>query len=156
MNLMVVEETMGLQISDQIKGGTNLRIESLRDNYYKATSKASEIARNTNYSLIAMCWIMCREKVENVSDYKWVLIFLLLSLTFDYLQYLFKGLVGGFIYHRREKIFTDKGKMVIDQKEVDGYPYWMPYITWLFFAIKFVCAIVAIIIMLCKLWNVVS
>ena len=149
---MVVEETMGLQISDQIKGGTNLRIESLRDNYYKA----SEIARNTNYSLIAMCWIMCREKVENVSDYKWVLIFLLLSLTFDYLQYLFKGLVGGFIYHRREKIFTDKGKMVIDQKEVDGYPYWMPYITWLFFAIKFVCAIVAIIIMLCKLWNVVS
>jgi hypothetical protein len=99
---------------------------------------------------------MCREKVENVSDYKWVLIFLLLSLTFDYLQYLFKGLVGGFIYHRREIIFTDKGKMVIDQKEVDGYPYWMPYITWLFFAIKFVCAIVAIIIMLCKLWNVVS
>lgn len=153
---MVVEETMGLQISDQIKGGTNMRIESLRDNYYKATSNASEIARNTNYSLIAMCWIMCREKVENVSDYKWVLIFLLLSLTFDYLQYLFKGLVGGFIYHRREKIFTDKGKMVIDQKEVDGYPYWMPYITWLFFAIKFVCAIVAIIIMLCKLWNVVS
>ena len=133
-----------------------MKLELLRGNYYRATSKASEIARNTNYSLIAMCWIMCREKVENVSDYKWVLIFLLLSLTFDYLQYLFKGLVGGFIYHRREKIFTDKGKMVIDQKEVDGYPYWMPYITWLFFAIKFVCAIVAIIIMLCKLWNVVS
>lgn len=153
---MVVEVTMGLQISAQKRGGTNMKLESLRENYYRATSKASEIARNTNYSLIAMCWIMCREKAENVPDYKRVLIFLLLSLSFDYLQYLFKSIIGGFIYHRREKVFTDKGKMINDQKDVDGYPYWMPYITWLFFALKFICAIVAIIIMLCKLWNIVS
>jgi len=152
---MVEAEVMAHQISVQIKEGSNMKLESLRNNYYNATNKASEIARNTNYSLIAICWIICGEKVENVSDYKWILIFLLLSLSFDYLHYLFKSLVGGIIYKRREKDFTDKGKSINDQKEVDGYPFWMPYVIWCFFVLKFTFAIIAIVIMLCKLWSII-
>lgn len=125
-----------------------MKLGTLKEDYHKRTEKASDVARVTNYSLIAIVWVLCGQDINNVSSYKWVLIWLLLALVMDYFQYLVPGLIGTFTYRIGENKNIDKKSL--DEVEVDGYPNCTPYITITLFILKFVFSITAVIWLLCR------
>lgn len=125
-----------------------MKLGALKEDYHKRTEKASDVARVTNYSLIAIVWVLCGQDINNVSSYKWVLIWLLLALVMDYFQYLVPGLIGTFTYRIGENKNIDKKSL--DEVEVDGYPNGTPYITITLFILKFVFSITAVIWLLCR------
>lgn len=130
-----------------------MTLKDFRENYHGATSKASELARSTNYSLIAIIWVLCGQDLEKVSAYKWVLIWLLLSLAIDYMQYLIMALFGTIKYRYEESKVKDKSK--IDETPTNGYPEITPYLTTFCFIFKFVFALIAVCCLVCKLSNLV-
>lgn len=126
-----------------------MTIREFRDSYHSVTDKASSLCRSTNYSLIAIVWILCEEDVNNIPSYRCVLIWLLLSLSFDYLQYFLMAMIGTFKYRSEEGKVRDKSKL--DETETDGYPWYTPYISIVCFVFKFVFAIFAVCCLISKL-----
>ena len=72
-----------------------MTLKEFRESYHNATGKASDLARSTNYSLIAIVWVLCGQDLAKVSSYRCVLIWLLLSLAIDYVQYLIMALFAS-------------------------------------------------------------
>lgn len=128
-----------------------MTLKDFRESYHSATGKASELARSTNYSLIAIIWVLCGQDLEKVSSYKCVLIWLLLSLAIDYMQYLIMALFGTIKYRYEESKVKDKSK--IDETPTKGYPEITPYLTTFCFILKFVFALIAVCCLVCKLSN---
>ena len=104
-----------------------MTLKEFRESYYNATGKASDLARSTNYSLIAIVWVLCGQDLAKVSSYRCVLIWLLLSLAIDYVQYLIMALFGTMKYRYEESKVRDKSK--IDETLTNGYPEITPYLT---------------------------
>lgn len=129
----------------------NMTIKEFRDSYHGVTDKASSLCRSTNYSLIAIVWILCKEDINNIPLYRCVFVWLLFSLTFDYLQYFLMALIGTFKYRNEEGKVKDKSKL--DETETEGYPWYTPYISIVCFVLKFVFAIIAVCCLVCKLAN---
>ena len=129
-----------------------MTLKDFRESYHDATSKASELARSTNYSLIAIIWVLCGQDFGKVSSYRCVLIWLLLSLAIDYVQYLIMALFGTIKYRYEESKVKDKSK--IDETPTKGYPEITPYLTTFCFIMKFVFAIVAVICLITKLTTI--
>ena len=102
-------------------------LKEFRESYHNATGKASDLARNTNYSLIAIIWVLCGQDLNKVSSYRCVLIWLLLSLAIDYVHYLIMALFGTIKYRYEESKVKDKSK--IDETPTKGYPEITPYLT---------------------------
>ena len=126
-----------------------MKLKDFRENYHAVTDKASSLCRTTNYSLIAIVWILCKEDIKNIPSYRCVFIWLLLSLAFDYLQYFLMALIGTFKYRSEEGKVRDKSK--IDETETEGYPYYTPYISIGCFVFKFFFAIIAVCCLISKL-----
>ena len=126
-----------------------MTLKEFRASYHNATGKASDLARSTNYSLIAIVWVLCGQDLEKVSSYRCVLIWLLLSLAIDYVQYLIMALFGMMKYRYEECKVRDKSK--IDETPTNGYPEITPYLTTACFVFKFVFALVAVCCLVCKL-----
>lgn len=52
-----------------------MKLKELRENYQNATTRASDLARSTNYSLIAIVWILCGQNLDTMGDYNRILFF---------------------------------------------------------------------------------
>ena len=128
-----------------------MTLKEFRESYHNATGKASDLARSTNYSLIAIVWVLCGQDLEKVSSYRCVLIWLLLSLAIDYVQYLIMALFGTMKYRYEESKIRDISK--IDETPTNGYPEITPYLTTVCFVLKFVFALVAVCCLVYKLAN---
>ena len=128
-----------------------MTLKEFRESYHNATGKASDLARSTNYSLIAIVWVLCGQDLEKVSSCRCVLIWLLLSLAIDYVQYLIMALFGTMKYRYEESKVRDKSK--IDETLTNGYPEITPYLTTACFVLKFLFALVAVCCLVCKLTN---
>ena len=128
-----------------------MTLKEFRESYHNATGKASDLARSTNYSLIAIVWVLCGQDLAKVSSYRCVLIWLLLSLAIDYVQYLIMALFGTMKYRYEESKVRDKSK--IDETLTNGYPEITPYLTTTCFVLKFLFALVAVCCLVCKLTN---
>lgn len=128
-----------------------MTLKEFRESYHNATGKASDLARSTNYSLIAIIWVLCGQDLEKVSSYRCVLIWLLLSLAIDYVQYLIMALFGTMKYRYEERKIRDKSK--IDETPTNGYPEITPYLTMACFVLKFLFALVAVCCLVCKLTH---
>lgn len=128
-----------------------MTLKEFRESYHKATGKASDLARSTNYSLIAIIWVLCGQDLDKVTNYRYVLIWLLLSLAIDYVQYLIMALFGTIKYRLDESKVRDKSK--IDETPTDGYPEITPFLTTVCFVLKFVFALVAVCCLVYKLTN---
>lgn len=126
-----------------------MTLKEFRESYHKATGKASDLARSTNYSLIAIIWVLCGQDIDKVSSYRCVLIWLLLSLAIDYVQYLIMALIGTIKYRCEESKVKDKSK--IDETPTKGYPEITPWLTSVCFIFKFVFAIIAVCCLVSKL-----
>lgn len=129
-----------------------MTLKDFRESYHNITDKASNLSRTTNYSLIAIVWILCKEDINNIPTYRCVFIWLLLSLGFDYLQYFLMALIGTIKYRSEEDKVRDKSK--IDETETDGYPSYTPYLSITCFVLKFVFALIAVCCLICKLSNI--
>lgn len=127
-----------------------MTLKEFRESYHKITDKASTLARGTNYSLIAIVWILCGEKISNIDSFKWVLLWLLLSLVMDFFQYLVPAIIGTIKYRCEEKKVKDKSQ--IDDIPTEGYPNCTPWITSTLFILKFIFSLKAIICLLCVLF----
>lgn len=128
-----------------------MTLKEFRESYHNATGKASDLARSTNYSLIAIVWVLCGQDLEKVSSYRCVLIWLLLSLAIDYVQYLIMALFGTMKYRYEESKIRDTSR--IDETPTNGYPEITPYLTTVCFVLKFVFALVAVCCLVYKLAN---
>ena len=128
-----------------------MTLKEFRESYHNATSKASDLARSTNYSLIAIVWVLCGQDINKVVTYRCVLIWLLLSLAIDYVQYLIMALFGTIKYRYEESKVKDK--MKIDDTSTNGYPEITPYLTTACFVLKFTFALVAVCCLVHKLAN---
>lgn len=96
-----------------------MKIGDLRKEYHDATGKASTLLRNINYSFIAIVWILCNKSMENLPQYKWLILLLISSLAFDFFQYLIKGYVGQRVYQKREEEIIKKAQA--EKKKPDLY-----------------------------------
>lgn len=128
-----------------------MTLKEFRESYHNATGKASDLARSTNYSLIAIVWVLCGQDLNKVATYRCVLIWLLLSLAIDYVQYLIMALFGTMKYRYEESKVRDKSK--IDETPTNGYPEITPYLTTVCFVLKFLFALVAVCCLVCKLTH---
>lgn len=128
-----------------------MTLKEFRESYHNATGKASDLTRSINYSLIAIVWVLCGQDIEKVSSYQCVLIWLLLSLATDYVQYLIMAFVGMIKYRCEERNVKDNSK--IDETPTNGYPEITPYLTTVCFVLKIVFAFVAVCYLMYKLAN---
>lgn len=131
-----------------------MTLKEFRENYHAVTDKASSLCRTTNYSLIAIVWILCEKDINNISTYRCVFIWLLLSLAFDYLQYFLMALIGSIKYRIEEGKVKDLSK--IDEVRTDGYPSYTPCLSLGCFVFKFVFAIIAVICLISKLTMITT
>lgn len=121
-----------------------MNLKEFRDSYHLVTGKASDVVRSTNYSLIAMIWILSKEDTKALAaDYKTILIFIIISLGFDYLQYVIQSVIGAIKYRCDERKVADKSK--IDEMPTSGYPECTPYLANLCFILKIIFAMIAMI-----------
>lgn len=130
-----------------------MKLKELRENYQNATTRASDLARSTNYSLIAIVWILCGQNLDTMGDYNRILFFLVLSLAADYLQYLIRSLVMGCIYAMRELKVTTNGN-VNDDAEVKDYPEFLRWTTWILYITKYIFTLLAVSFLASKLYKI--
>lgn len=130
-----------------------MKLKELRENYQNATTRASDLARSTNYSLIAIIWILCGQNLDTMGDYNRILFFLVLSLAADYLQYLIRSLVMGCIYAMRELKVTTNGN-VNDDAEVKDYPEFLRWTTWILYITKYIFTLLAVSFLASKLYKI--
>jgi hypothetical protein len=128
-----------------------MTLKDFRESYHSATGKASDLARATNYSLIAVIWVLCGQDLEKVESYRGVIILLLLSLAIDYAQYLIMALFGMIKYRYEECKVRDKSKL--DETPTNGYPEITPFLTSACFIFKFVFALMAVCSLVLKLTS---
>ena len=140
--MSLVVEIVEPQTQAQCVKSEAMTIKEFRESYHSVTDKASSLCRSTNYSLIAIVWILCKEDVNNIPSYRCVLIWLLLSLSLDYFQYFLMALIGALKYRIEESNVRDKSKL--DNTETEGYPEYTPYISLGCFVLKFFFAIIAV------------
>lgn len=149
--MSLVVEIIEPQTQAQCVKNKVMTIKEFRESYHSVTDKASSLCRSTNYSLIAIVWILCKEDINNILSYRCVFIWLLLSLSFDYLHYFLMALIGTIKYRSEEGKVRVKSKL--DETETEGYPWYTPHISIVCFVFKFFFAILAVCCLVCKLSN---
>lgn len=130
-----------------------MKLKELKEDYHVRTGKASDLARTTNYSLIAIIWILCGEDIHKITTYKIVLLFILLSLFFDFLQYSIQGIGEMIIYKRREKeLLAKKPNSAIDDENIEGFSPCLRNVASILFDGKILLVFVSVILLLIKLF----
>jgi hypothetical protein len=76
-----------------------MKVSELRDTYYDATDKVSELVRHLSFAGIAVIWILKTGEHSGGLNYShkllWILILFVASLSCDVLQYVYKSIVWG-------------------------------------------------------------
>ena len=85
-----------------------MKLSAILSQYTIDTTKASDICRQSNYSLIVICWILAKESIDNLVNYKVVLFFVVMSLYFDFMQYLYRGIIEGKHFEDEESKAKDE------------------------------------------------
>ena len=130
-----------------------MKLKELRDAYQEATGMASSLTRNTSYSLIALCWILCGQRPEALANFKLVLLLLVLSLSADFFQYIVRSITIWITYKYRECQTTAKNCINMDDVEVSDYPGCLPVITGILFLAKLLFTISAAIVLAIKIFR---
>ena len=125
-----------------------MKLQSILEQYSADTQRVSEIARGANYSLIAIWWVLAHETVDNLSDFRSVLIFVLVSLLLDFLQYLVRGEMDRRHFNKQEdKARRDNG--IIDEDyEAEPYPKSIKRVSSLFYYLKITTTLFAFVLLI--------
>lgn len=128
-----------------------MKLQDILDQYHQDSSQASDIARNLNYALLGVVWILSKENIGNLIDYKYPLILIVISLASDFLQYFLKGLLEKCHFDKQEKKATDGDGNINEEFDADPYPRYIKIVAQLFYYLKLISTAVAAIIIVCKL-----
>lgn len=128
-----------------------MKLKDILSQYSLDTTKASDICRQSNYSLIAVCWILANESVAILDGYKIILFFVVMSLFFDFIQYFYRGFFEGRHFDTEEaKAKNDLGKINEDY-DASPYPRSLNSISTGIYYSKIVCTIIAFLILMWRL-----
>lgn len=102
-----------------------MKLQTMRDAYYGATSTLSELVRNISFAGIASVWILRGEASETIKqlpvDLVLPLLLFLATLLVDFLQYVYRSIAWGALSRRRERGVANKD----GETEVADPPAWI-------------------------------
>jgi hypothetical protein len=130
-----------------------MKLQDILDQYHQDSAQASDIARNLNYALLGVVWILSKESIDNLSSFKFPLILIVVSLAADFLQYFLKGLLEKCHFDKQEDKATDAEGNIDEDYNATPYPTHIKIVAQFFYYLKLVSTAVATIIIICKLAN---
>lgn len=130
-----------------------MKLHSILDQYHQDTAQASDIARNINYALLGVVWILSKESIGNLNNFKWPLILIVVSLASDFLQYFLKGILEKCHFDKQEAKATDTKGNINEDYDAAPYPNYIKIVAQIFFYNKLLSTVVATIIIVCILAN---
>jgi len=128
-----------------------MKLSDILSQYAIDTTKASDLCRQSNYSLIAVCWIFANESVDKVLGYRIVLLFVIMSLFFDFIQYFYRGIVEGRHYDSEESNAKDDLGKINEEYDAKPYPISINKISTGIYYAKVCCTLIAFILLMWRL-----
>lgn len=128
-----------------------MKLSDILSQYKSDTTKASDICRQANYSLIAVCWILSKESVESLLSFKIVLFFVVLSLYFDFVQYFYRGIMEKKHYSEEEDKAKDEKGIINEEYDAAPYPLSMNRISTWMYNTKIFCSFMALLFLVIQL-----
>lgn len=130
-----------------------MKLQTILDQYHQDTAQASDIARNINYALLGVVWILSKESMGNLNNFKWSLILIVVSLASDFLQYFLRGILGKCHFDKQETKAKDSEGIINEDYNAAPYPIHIKIVSQLFYYIKLSATVIATIIIICELSN---
>jgi hypothetical protein len=130
-----------------------MTLQSILDQYHQDSAQASDIARNLNYALLGVVWILSKESIGNLGEFKLPLILIVVSLAADFLQYFVKGLMVKCYFDKQEAEATDEEGKIDEDYDAAPYPKHIKVVAQLFYYTKLLLTAVATVIVICRLAN---
>lgn len=128
-----------------------MTLQSILDQYHQDSAQASDIARNLNYALLGVVWILSKESIGNLGEFKLPLILIVVSLAADFLQYFVKGLMVKCHFDKQEAEATDEEGKIDEDYDASPYPKRIKIVAQLFYYSKLLLTAVATVIIICRL-----
>lgn len=130
-----------------------MTLQSILDQYHQDSAQASDIARNLNYALLGVLWILSKESVGNLGNFKLPLILIVVSLAADFLQYFVKGLMVKCHFDKQEAKATDQEGNIDEDFDAAPYPKHIKFVAQLFYYTKLLSTAIATVVIICGLAN---
>ena len=130
-----------------------MTLQSILDQYHQDSAQASDIARNLNYALLGVVWILSKESIGNLAEFKLPLILIVVSLSADFLQYFLKGLLEKCHFDKQEAKATDAEGNINEEYDAAPYPNYIKIVAQSFYYLKIAATSVATFIILYSLAN---
>lgn len=130
-----------------------MKLQTILDQYHQDSAQASDIARSLNYALLGVVWILSKENFDNLVNFKSLLIFIVVSLSSDFLQYFLKGLLEKYHFDKQEEKATDANGNINEDYNAAPYPTYIKMVAQLFYYLKLGSTAVATTIIICRLAN---
>lgn len=128
-----------------------MTLKDILSQYIVDTTKTSDLCRQSNYSLIVVCWILAKESLDNLVNYKIVLFFAVMSLFFDFIQYFYRGVMEGKHYNEEEQEAKKPNGKINEQYNAKPYPMSISKISTGFYYAKISCTFTAFLLLLWRL-----
>ena len=128
-----------------------MRLKDILDQYHQDSAQASDIARNLNYALLGVVWILSKESIDNLGNFKLPLILVVVSLAADFLQYFMKGLLEKCHFDKQEAKATDKEGHIEEDYDAAPYPKHIKFVAQLFYYTKLLSTAIVTVVILCRL-----
>ena len=124
-----------------------MKVDKYKEVYEKASSKLSDINRNLAFAGIGLIWIFTKTDTKSIIPEELILpaIFLVISLTCDMFQGIYKVIVWAIIFRRRE-IEIEKNDWKREKEFDHSSNLNIP--TWFFWGIKILLVLMAYFIIL--------
>lgn len=124
-----------------------MTIKELLEESNIASGTLSAQVRYVNYGFIAVCWILSGQAIKGIKEFcSLILLFIVLSLLFDILQYLWQSVTSGCYIRSLEKKNPNAGE---DRKDF-LFPSYIGVVSWILFGLKIVFTLVAAVLLLVK------
>ena len=128
-----------------------MKLQDILDQYHQDSAQASDIARNLNYALLGVVWILSKENIGNLIYFKLPLILVVISLASDFLQYFLKGQFEKRHFDEQEENATNENGIIDEDYDAAAYSKYIKKVAQLFYYIKLVSTVVATIIIIWRL-----
>lgn len=130
-----------------------MTLQSILDQYHQDSAQASDIARNLNYALLGVVWILSKESIGNLAEFKLPLILIVVSLAADFLHYFLKGFLEKCHFDKQEAKATDAEGNINEDYDAAPYPNYIKIVAQSFYYLKIAATSVATFIILYSLAN---
>ncbi len=128
-----------------------MKLQDILNQYHQDSARASDIARNLNYALIGVVWILSKESVDRLGEFKWSLFLIVISLSSDFLQYFVKGVLEKCHFDKQEKNSKDENGSIHEDYNAALYPKYIQVTAQIFYYLKLCLMVVATILILCSI-----